>query len=158
MDYSPWFILDDLSRNPPHLWGVRMKIMTIGALAESCGVRIDTVRYYEKMNLIFPVGRTESGYRQYSHESVRRLRFIRKAQDLGFKLGEVKDLLSLSQDDSADCGDIRDKAKTKVTEIERKIADLNRMRKGLVELSDYCPGKGKPLEDCGILAYFYEDY
>jgi len=136
---------------------ILMNTFTIGALAKSCEVKTDTIRYYEKMNLLRAISRTESGYRQYDSESVRRLRFIRKAQDLGFKLDEIQQLLSLSMDESADCGDIRDKAKNKLAEIENKISDLNRMKTGLVELSSYCPGKGKPLEDCGILAYFYED-
>ncbi len=134
-----------------------MNTFTIGTLAKSCEVKIDTIRYYEKINLLEAIGRTESGYRQYDSESVRRLRFIRKAQDLGFKLEEIQQLLSLSMDESADCGDIRDKAKSKMIEIEKKIADLERMKKGLFELSSYCPGKGKPLKDCGILAYFYKD-
>ena len=134
-----------------------METFTIGALAKSCDVKIDTIRYYEKMNLLNAVSRTDAGYRQYDSESVRRLRFIRKAQDLGFKLEEIQQLLALSTDESADCGDIREKAKNKLVEIEGKISDLNRMKKGLVELSYYCPGKGKPLEDCGILAYFYQD-
>ena len=134
-----------------------METFSIGALAKSCNVKIDTIRYYERMKLLRPTGRSKSDYRQYDLASVRRLKLIRKAQDLGFKLEEIQQLLSLSMNGSADCGDIRDKAKGKLVEIEDKISNLNRMKKGLVELSSYCPGKGKPLEDCGILAYFYED-
>jgi len=134
-----------------------MKTLTIGKLAKSCKVKIDTVRYYEKVGLLIPVDRSESGYRVYDQSSVKQLRFIRKAQSLGFKLQETKDLLELSRDSEADCGDIRDTAKLKIKEIELKVQDLLRMKNGLAELAEYCPGKGKPLEDCGILAHFYQE-
>lgn len=132
-----------------------MKSLTIGKLANSCGVKVDTVRYYEKVGLLTPVQRLESGYRVYDQTSIKQLRFIRKAQSLGFKLQETKDLLELSRDSNADCGDIRDTAKLKIAEIDVKVQDLLRMKNGLSELAEYCPGKGKPLKDCGILAHFY---
>lgn len=132
-----------------------MSTLKIGKLAKSCDVKIDTVRYYEKMGLIVPLDRTESGYRVYDEESVKRLNFIRKAQSLGFILEEIKELLELSEDETADCGDICDKAEEKVIDIEQRIKDLEIMKQALGELRTYCPGKGKPLSDCSILKSFY---
>ena len=72
-----------------------MPTLTIGKLAKAGEVRVDTVRYYERMGLISPFERTESGYRKYSQESIKRLRFIRKAQGLGFSLEEIKILVGI---------------------------------------------------------------
>jgi len=134
-----------------------MSTITIGKLAKSAGVKVDTVRYYGRMGLLPPLTRSNAGYRIYDDESVNQLRFIRKAQSLGFTLEEIKALLSLSERNDVDCGDIRDRAGKKIVEIEKKIADLQRMKNGLAELSEYCPGKGKPLSECGILRHFYTD-
>jgi len=91
---------------------------SIGQLAKSCEINIDTVRYYERIGLLLPDDRTESGYRVYTPESINRLRFVRVAQSLGFKLDEIKELLELSERPETDCADIRDYANHKITEIE----------------------------------------
>lgn len=129
--------------------------LTIGKLAAACDVNIDTVRYYERKNLLLPTDRTESGYRVYSSESIKQLRFVRKAQGLGFSLQEIKELLDLCQMPEKDCGDVRAKAQDKITEIEDKIVDLQTMLKALSELAEFCPGKGQPLKECSILQHFY---
>ena len=129
--------------------------LTIGKLAKACGVKVDTVRYYERMDLIFPLERTESGYRKYSSDSIKRLRFIRKAQGLGFTLGEIKAMLELSEEPEADCADVRQYARDKITEIEDRIEDLLKIKSSLQELADFCPGEGKPLRQCNILQHFY---
>ncbi|VAW01727.1 Transcriptional regulator, MerR family [hydrothermal vent metagenome] len=133
-----------------------MSSMTIGKLAKSCEVKVDTVRYYEQKGLVLPLSRTGSGYRVYSADSVKRLRFIRKAQHLGFTLGEIKELLALSENPDADCAHIREKAQQKNAEIDQRIADLVSMKESLTDLTKYCPGKGASLEECSILAHFYE--
>lgn len=132
-----------------------MSTLTIGKLAKTCDVKVDTVRYYERKGLLLPLERTESGYRVYSADSVKRLRFVRKAQSLGFTLEEIKELLSLSDQPEADCADVREKAKGKIIEIEKRIADLISIKESLGELSEYCLGKGKPLVECSILKHFY---
>jgi MerR family mercuric resistance operon transcriptional regulator len=132
-----------------------MSTLTIGKLAKTCDVKVDTVRYYERKGLLLPLERTESGYRVYSADSVKRLRFVRKAQSLGFTLEEIRELLELSDQPEADCADVREKAKDKITEIEKRITDLISIKESLGELSEYCPGKGKPLSDCSILKHFY---
>ena len=134
-----------------------MPTLSIGKLAKTCDVKVDTVRYYERVGLLSPRERTDSGYRVYDANSVSQLRFIRRAQNLGFTLEEIKALLLLSESNDADCGDIRDRATEKMMEIEKKISDLKRMKDSLAELAEYCPGKGKPLAECGILNHFYKE-
>jgi MerR family mercuric resistance operon transcriptional regulator len=131
--------------------------LNIGKLAKACGVKTDTVRYYERLGLLAPAEHSESGYRKYGKESLKRLNFVRRAQTLGFTLEEIKDLLSLSENSEADCGDIRERAGQKIKKIEGKITDLKRMKKSLAALAEYCPGKGRPLSECGILNHFYEE-
>jgi MerR family copper efflux transcriptional regulator len=132
-----------------------MSTLTIGKLAKSCNVKVDTIRYYETKGLIAPSERTESDCRLYTQESVKRLRFIRKAQSLGFSLDEIKELLEIGQTPEKDCGDIQEKANKKIIEIETRITDLVAIKNSLRELAKACPGKGKPLNKCNVLKYFY---
>ena len=134
-----------------------MNSLTISKLASACDVKTDTIRHYERKNLLTPENRSESGYRLYSLESVKRLRFIRRAQTLGFTLQEIKALLELSEAPENDCSDVQLTARNKIIEIETKIADLNEMKKALEKLATFCPGEGKPLSECNILMHFYGD-
>lgn len=134
-----------------------MSTLTIGKLAKACDVKIDTVRYYERKGLINPIDLTESGYRVYNEESVKRLKFIRKAQSLGFILEEIKELLELHDIPEADCAEVQKRAEQKVAEIEERVNDLETMKLGLEELASFCPGKGKPLSECSIIQHFYGD-
>ena len=132
-----------------------MSMLTIGKLAKACGVKTDTVRYYERLGLLVPVERSESGYRKYSQESIKRLNFVRRAQGLGFTLEEIKELMELSSIPEADCADVCERAQKKITDIEQRMSDLAAMKSALTELAEFCPGKGKPLSECNILNHFY---
>jgi Cu(I)-responsive transcriptional regulator len=125
-----------------------MESLGIGALAKRGGVGIDTVRYYERSGLLSPKTRLASGYRRYSPAEVARLRFIRRAQALGFTLNEIRDLLALST--RRDVARVKRAAQQKVIDVEQRIASLERMRQGLVSLIEACPGHGRT-EDCPIL-------
>lgn len=125
-----------------------MKSLGIGALARCGGVGIDTVRYYERSGLLTPKARLASGYRRYGTTEVARLRFIRRAQALGFTLKEIRELLALSK--RRDVGRVKRAAQQKVLDVEQRIASLQRIREGLVNLIDACPGHGRA-EDCPIL-------
>lgn len=125
-----------------------MKSIGIGALAKRAGVGIDTVRYYERTGLLEPSARLASGYRRYSDAEVSRLRFIRKAQTLGFSLKEIRDLLALSS--SRDVARVKRSAQTKLADVTQRIAELERIRDGLSVLVDACPGHGRA-KDCPIL-------
>lgn len=125
-----------------------MESIGIGALARRAGVGIDTVRYYERNGLLAPHARLPSGYRRYGTMEVTRLRFIRRAQALGFTLREVRELLALSK--QRDVARIRRTAQTKLDDIAHRIASLERVRQGLEGLVRACPGHGRAA-DCPIL-------
>ena len=127
-----------------------MNGLTIGKLAKMAGVTNDTVRFYERCGLIDTAGRSESNYRLYRTEDVNRLRFIRRAKELGFSLNEIKDLLALSRNPSATKADIRALTEKKTESIKRKIKDLAKILTAIENLAETCDGPGSPME-CPIL-------
>jgi MerR family transcriptional regulator, copper efflux regulator len=102
--------------------------LTVGALAKEAGVKIDTIRYYERHGLLPKPLRTNSGYRTFTPASVERLRFIKQAQALGFTLNEVKQLLALRLSPGMTCIDVRDRAQEKLADIQQKIDSLHAMK------------------------------
>jgi MerR family mercuric resistance operon transcriptional regulator len=109
--------------------------LTIGRLAKNAGVNVETVRYYHRRGLL-PVPVAPHGIRRYSEESLRRLRFIKRAQQVGFTLGEIGELLTYSEDNS--CVSILGVAEHRLADIERKLADLAAMRQALQDLVAAC--------------------
>jgi Hg(II)-responsive transcriptional regulator len=124
--------------------------MQIGQLAQKAGVPIDTVRYYERQGLLPPPQRRASGYREYTARDVSRLRFIRRAKDLGFTLQEIQDLLVLSAARHADRAEVRALAAHRLADIEHRIRELEAMRSVLANLVRHCSGHG-PVDDCPII-------
>jgi len=114
-----------------------MKKLTIGKLAEMAGVGVETVRFYQRKELLREP-KTSSGFRTYSEEDAQRIAFIKRAQDLGFTLSEVKELLELNTKPRMTCGTVKTKTTAKIKEIEEKIADLNRMKASLEKLACAC--------------------
>ena len=129
---------------------MKMESLTIGRLARAVGVNLETIRYYERRGLLPKPPRSGSGYRLFPMEAKRRLRFIRRAQELGFSLGEIRELLSLRVAPTAKSADVRRRAQAKITDIEAKIRSLQSMKKALRELTQTCSGSG-PVRDCPIL-------
>ncbi len=127
-----------------------MKPLTIGKVARHAGVGIETIRFYEREGLIDDPPRRESGYRQYGEEAVSRIRFIRRAKELGFALKEIKELLSLRASPRSRCADVRRRAEVKIKDIAQKVRALQRMKKALVKLTAACSGRG-PVTECPIL-------
>jgi MerR family copper efflux transcriptional regulator len=125
-----------------------MEGLGIGQLAKRGGVGIDTVRYYERNGLLAPHTRLASGYRRYGELELARLRFIRRAQALGFTLREIKGLLALSA--QRDVGRVKRSAQAKLVDVDARIAALERVREGLAKLIAACPGHGRAA-DCPIL-------
>ncbi|MGH7966196.1 MAG: MerR family transcriptional regulator, partial [Candidatus Binatia bacterium] len=124
--------------------------LTIGDVAKQANVHSETLRYYERRGLLARPLRSMSNYRLYPDDTVRRLRFIKHAQALGFSLKEIKELLSLRAAPKAQCADVRKRAEAKITDIEEKIRALQAMRKALSKLVAECSGRG-PITDCPIL-------
>jgi MerR family transcriptional regulator, copper efflux regulator len=125
-----------------------MNSIGIGTLAKRAGVSIDTVRYYEKSGLLSPETRLASGYRRYGDEQVSRLRFIRRAQELGFTLKDIRELLGISK--QRDVAKVKRAAEKKLADVEARLLALTRMRDGLATLVATCPGHGRAA-DCPIL-------
>ena len=132
-----------------------METFSIGQVAQQAGVGIETVRFYERQGLLEKPARKKSGYRQYPPEAVLRLRFIKKAKEVGFSLKEIKELLSLRLDKAATCEDVRSRAEAKILDIEQKIQGLQRMKRALTDLTAACDGQGSASE-CPILQMLEE--
>jgi MerR family mercuric resistance operon transcriptional regulator len=124
--------------------------LTIGKVARSVGLAIDTVRFYEREGLLEKPPRSASGYRHYRPDAVARLCFIRQAKDLGFTLSEIKELLALRVAPGKSCADVRARAEAKIADVEQRIAQLNRMKRALTKLAAACSGRG-PTSTCPIL-------
>ena len=127
-----------------------MKSLTIGRLAKQAGVNLETVRFYERRGLLPRPPRSTSGYRLFPPDAARRLRFIRRAQELGFSLTEIGELLSLRVSRRTTSADIRTRAEAKIVDIEAKLKSLESMKKTLRKLSRVCDGCS-PVAECPIL-------
>jgi Hg(II)-responsive transcriptional regulator len=130
--------------------------LTIGALAGRSGVHLETIRYYENRGLIPKPARSASGYRQYPSATVDRVRFIKRAQELGFTLAEIHELLAMRARPSGPNSRVRRLALEKLAVIDSKIRDLNRMREALQTLTAACDGQGIVAE-CPIIGAMEED-
>ena len=124
--------------------------MNIGEAARRSGVTAKMLRYYEQSGLIPEVARTDAGYRSYTDADVHRLRFVRRARDLGFTVREISELLSLWRDDGRRSAEVKALALGHVDALRNKIAELKAMADTLQTLADRCSGDDKP--NCPILA------
>lgn len=129
-------------------------MLTIGQVAKAANVNVETVRYYQRRGLLREPEKPMNGQRRYSDSDVSRLRFIRRAQVLGFTLEEIENLLRLEGADC--CGDTHDLALHKLALIDTKIADLTNMRKALTGLVQQCE-RGKLQGDCPIIQSLVQD-
>ncbi len=123
--------------------------MNIGRVADQSGVTAKTIRYYESIGLIEAPDRADNGYRQYDRRDVETFRFVQRARELGFSLADVGELLALWRDKSRASADVKSMAIRHVAEMEKRIADLDSLRRTLVDLTDRCHGDDRP--DCPIL-------
>ena len=125
---------------------------TISALAREAGVNVETIRYYERIGLLPRPAKPAGGRRRYGEDAARRLAFVKRAQQLGFTLAEIRELLSLRQSISPGaCARVSKKAAAKLEQIQAKIRDLEAMCAVLAELQATCPGEA-PAQQCPILS------
>ena len=130
--------------------------MRIGELAAKVGVPTPTVRYYERRGLLAEASRTAAGYRQYGDDAVRRLRFIRHAQELGFSLEDVQALLDLRASDSSACVRVAAATREKIRSVRQRLAELRHLERTLGALVSAC--ERHPLADpCPVLAVLSEE-
>ena len=122
--------------------------LTIGRLADEAGVNVETIRYYQRRGLIAEPAKPTGGHRRYDSDAIKRVRFIKRAQVLGFTLEEVGNLLDL--DEACACVETRELAAHKLQVIEDKLADLKAMRKALTALLRQC-NAGATQVNCPII-------
>jgi MerR family mercuric resistance operon transcriptional regulator len=122
--------------------GEEMESLTIGRLAKEAKVNVETLRYYERRGLIPKPPLPRSGYRRYSQDIISRIHFIKRAQELGFTLKEISELLNLGVDPGTTCADVKKRAEIKIADIEGKIRTLESIKKALTRLVALCTGKG----------------
>lgn len=124
--------------------------MTSGQLAACARVNTQTLRYYERRGLLPSPARTRTGYRQYPPEAADRLRFIKRAQDLGFSLSEIRELLTLRVRHVSACDSVKAKTVAKLDVVDQKLRELERMRRSLEQLVAACDAQ-RPTDDCPVL-------
>ncbi|MCH7574416.1 MAG: MerR family transcriptional regulator [Candidatus Marinimicrobia bacterium] len=127
-----------------------MTSLTTGQLAKRANVNVETIRYYERRGIIPEPPRRESGYRQYPDDAVARIQFVKRAQELGFTLKEIQELLNLRVDPETPCAVVKNRTDLKIMDIEEKLRSLKRIKKALNQLAASCSGRG-PVGDCPIL-------
>jgi len=122
----------------------------IGEVARRADVNKETVRYHEERELIPKPDRRRSGYRIFTQRHIDQIRFIKRAQELGFTLNEIKELLELRMDEDTTCSEIKSEAQQKYRDVAQKINDLQRIKETLTDLIDSC-SDDEPIGDCPIL-------
>jgi len=133
-------------------------MLTRGKLARRTGCNIETIRYYESIGLLPEPKRTASGYRDYSDEDERRLKFIQRARGLGFDSEQIQGLLALRDDGHGHTrADVKTLTEAHIDEISSKIRDLQKIRRRLQQISSYCDGSGKSASTCPILESLFDD-
>ena len=125
--------------------------MRIGVLARRAGVNVQTVRYYERRGLLAAAARRPSGYREYTDRSLDRLLFIRRAQELGFTLAEIQELLALRLEPGSTAAGVKAQAEAALGRIDEKIAHLSQIRSALAHLAGRCHGGDAAADDCPLL-------
>ena len=130
--------------------------MLIGELADATGVGVETLRFYEREELLPEPPRSDAGYRLYGGDAVRRVRFILQAKELGFTLSETRELLDLRVTDTAACDDVAARARAKIEAVDSRICDLRRVRRALDELLAACAAN-EETDECPILDALEQD-
>ena len=127
--------------------------LTIGRLAKAAEVNVETIRYYQRVGLVVEPVKPLEGFRVYHDETINRIRFIKRAQKLGFSLQDIAHLLELGE---GHCNDVREQAEAKLKQIEAQIKDLQSMRKTLKKLISEC-STGNENGDCPIVQSLTEN-
>ena len=133
-----------------------METLTTGRVAHLSGVNRETVRFYERKGLIDEPVRNESGYRLYTPDVVKRITFIKNAQDMGFTLREIHELLNLRVENHSQCDEVRERTEKKIKQVENKINNLKMIKKALGKLVNTC-SLNQSTGDCPILDAFYQE-
>jgi MerR family transcriptional regulator, mercuric resistance operon regulatory protein len=126
-----------------------MRPLTIALLAKASGVHLETVRYYERVGLMPEPERAANGYRSYDPQHVKRLFFIRRAREIGFSIGAIRDLLALAEPGRASCAEVQNLTVAHLAEVRSKIADLRKLEAILADAVERCSTGLEPI--CPVL-------
>lgn len=126
----------------------------IGELSNRTGVKIETIRYYERIGVMPEPGRTAGGNRQYDHEQLKRLFFIRRCRGLGFSLDEIRALLKIVDEHDFTCSDVHEMTITHLVNVKKKLADLRRLERDLKKMASECSAGDMP--NCPIIDTLFE--
>ncbi len=132
-------------------------MITIGQLSQKTGLAPDTLRYYEKEGLLVPDDWSPNGYRLYEAGTLRRIRFIRQAQECGFSLSEIREFLVLQKQGTSPSGEVKKQVLEKKRELEQRIRTMQSMVRTLDRLGSFCCDETRPVKDCPILTAFQEE-
>ena len=133
-------------------------MLTRGKLAAATGCNIETIRYYENTGLLPAPSRTAAGYRSYSDDHLRRLRFIQRARALGFANEQIRELLDLSDPGEGHTrAEVKSLTEAHIDAIARKISDLQRIRRRLKQVSSFCDGSGEGAATCPIIESLFDE-
>ena len=132
----------------------KLRGYAIGEMSRLTRVNIETIRYYERIRIMPKPDRTEGGNRQYNHDQLKRLSFIKKCRDLGFSLDEIRALLEMVDRDDFTCGEVHGMTMSHLENIRQKLADLKRLEKTLKQMASAC-NKGD-VPDCPVLDTLFE--
>lgn len=126
---------------------------TIGQLSNAAGVNIETIRYYERIELLAPPPRTRGGHRSYGREHIQRLKFVRRARELGFGIDAIRALLALAEGGNPPCQQVRDIAALHLADVRAKLADLSRLERVLSTTVTECDEKccASPAPPCPVI-------
>ncbi len=130
-----------------------MSNLTIGKLAKAANVTVETIRFYERKSLLSQPETQERGFRVYPNSYIDRIFFIKRSQELGFTLKEIKEILDLQTNAQSTCGDVLKRAEVKIKEIDEKLQDLNAMKASLLQLGECCDDKEETMEQTKVLDY-----
>ncbi len=126
----------------------------IGEMSRQTGVHIETIRYYERIGIIPKPDRTEGGNRQYNHDQLKRLSFVKRCRDLGFTLDEIRAFLEMVDRDDFTCGEVHGRTMSHLRNIKKKLSDLKRMEKTLKSMSAQCSKGDMP--ECPIIETLFK--
>lgn len=124
---------------------------SVGQLAKETGCKVETVHYYEKIGIMPEPPRTEGGHRVYTLPHVKRLNFIRRSRELGFRIEQIKDLLKFIDEPNHYCGEVRAMAMLQARVVQEKIDNLQRLQSALNEMVTQCKGSDNSIDDCPIV-------
>ena len=127
-----------------------MTELRTGELAKRAGVNVESLRFYERKGLLPEPPRRPSGYRRYPLDALARVRFIKRAQELGFSLAEIRELLVIGTGPCGTCGEVKQHVEAKIDAVQQKIADLQRIERALHDLAERCPEHASS-DQCPIL-------